>query len=267
MKQIKYFLVALLSVSSQYMQCSEFYQSPQELDVKQDIDSQAVSTENSDWTLLNSAQNIGTEILECSKIFAACIAAASLYGVAQDQITYRHCPEYFTQGFHRRMMNRWNGPVLGTAKQLFDNNPDNPTLRASIWGVIASWWMGALIGIPVTLACRVGPWKKIGYKDLVKPLACTMSLTGANVALVGIQAHQLTQGIDVEWSKYWLDSHGVNTQGVTDYHGFFTDANAHSVAYLVGPLWSCALTGYLLKYRYELSKNDIAKEITNEVSV
>jgi hypothetical protein len=189
---------------------------------------------------------IGTEALESGKIIATCIVAASLYGIAQDQVTYRHCPEYFTKNFHKAMMNRWPGrPVLDTAKKLFDNNPDNPTLRASIWGVVASWWMGAIIGVPVTLACRLGSWPKMEYKDLIKPLAYTMGLTGASTLYAGIKEYNNQQ------QPGYFNLEGIDD--VKDKLGFTRNLAAHEAAYAAGPVWSIGLIAHILKTRYKLA--------------
>jgi len=183
------------------------------------------------------------ESAECGKIIATCIAAATLYGIAQDQITYRYCPEYFTKGFHKDMMDSWQGVFgLDRAKKLFDNNPDNPTLRATIWGVVASWWMGALIGIPVTIACRVGPWPKINYKDIIKPLVCTLGLTGTSALIAGTQAK--------------LGCRKLRYEDVQDSAGFYKNLIAHNTAYIVGPVWSMGLIAYILRTRYELSQQE-----------
>lgn len=201
-------------------------------------------------------KNAGKESVEYGKIMATCVVAASLYGIAQDQVTYRFCPEYFTKGFHKPMMDKYknDGPVMSAIKNVYHDNPDNPTLRATIWGTLASWWMGAIIGVPVTLACRVGSWPKMNYKDIIKPLACTMGLTGASTAFAGLQAWVLVAGTDLSWSKYWLQTKGVNFDGAADTNGFFVDANAHTAAYATGPLWSIGLILHILKTRYNLSK-------------
>src|SRR5436190_782619 len=61
-------------------------------------------------------------------IIAMCTGAAIVYGVVHDQVTARVCVEYFTIG---------HPPVFGT---------DDPTLLGLGWGVIATWWVGAVGG-------------------------------------------------------------------------------------------------------------------------
>jgi hypothetical protein len=66
-------------------------------------------------------------------IILLCIVAAVIYGVVHDQITARICVEYFTIG---------HPPVFGT---------DDPTLLGLGWGVIATWWVGLILGFPLAL--------------------------------------------------------------------------------------------------------------------
>ena len=68
--------------------------------------------------------------MESLKIVLLCILSAILYGILQDQVTARVCVEYFTIG---------HPPVFNT---------ESPTLLALGWGVIATWWVGLLLGIP-----------------------------------------------------------------------------------------------------------------------
>jgi len=71
--------------------------------------------------------------MESLKIVFASIAAAILYGIVHDQFTARICVEYFTV-FHP--------PVFATR---------SPTLLGIGWGIIATWWVGALLGLVLAL--------------------------------------------------------------------------------------------------------------------
>ena len=61
-------------------------------------------------------------------IVALCIAMAVIYGIVHDQVTARVCVEYFTIG---------HPPVFDT---------DSPTLLGLGWGIIATWWVGEVLG-------------------------------------------------------------------------------------------------------------------------
>ena len=71
-------------------------------------------------------------------IVALCVLAAVTYGVIHDQVTARVCVEYFTIG---------HPPIFGT---------DDPTLLGIGWGVLATWWVGVILGIPLAAAARLG---------------------------------------------------------------------------------------------------------------
>jgi hypothetical protein len=74
------------------------------------------------------------------------IVAAVVYGILRDQVTARVCVEYFTIG---------HPPVFHT---------DDPTLLAIGWGTIATWWVGAMLGVPLAIVARAGPWPKRDVK-------------------------------------------------------------------------------------------------------
>jgi hypothetical protein len=91
-------------------------------------------------------------MVESLKICFVSICAAILYGVIHDQITARVCLEYFTV-FHP--------PIFET---------QSPTLLALGWGVIATWWMGAFLGVLLAIAARVGSRPKLSAVNLLKPI-------------------------------------------------------------------------------------------------
>ena len=98
-----------------------------------------------------------------------CVAAAVGYGVVHDLVTAQVCVEYFTIGH----------PIL--------IDTENPVVLALLWGVVATWWAGLIIAVPLTLAARLGRDRPAwGVGRLVKPvlvlLACMFCL--AMIALV-----------------------------------------------------------------------------------
>jgi phosphoglycerol transferase MdoB-like AlkP superfamily enzyme len=85
-------------------------------------------------------------------ILATCIASAVGYGIIHDQITARICVEYFTIG---------HPPIIGT---------DDPTLLGIGWGILATWWVGLILGIGLTIAARLGSRPKRTCVSLLKPI-------------------------------------------------------------------------------------------------
>src|SRR3954464_5056776 len=78
--------------------------------------------------------------------------SAVLYGIVHDQITARVCVEYFTVG---------HPPVFGT---------DDPTLLGIGWGILATWWVGLLLGVPLAIVSRVGSRHKRTVGSLLRPI-------------------------------------------------------------------------------------------------
>jgi H+/Cl- antiporter ClcA len=73
------------------------------------------------------------------------IGAAILYGIVHDQITTRICIEYFTMAHPRLILS------------------DSPTVLGLFWGVVATWWVGLGLGVPLALASRVGRYPKLDW--------------------------------------------------------------------------------------------------------
>ncbi len=110
-------------------------------------------------------------------IVAFCTAAAVAYGLVHDQVTVRLSLEYFTV-LHPR--------VVAT---------DSPTVLALVWGVIASWWMGAGLGIMLAACCRSGPGAKLGVRDLRLPVLLVLGVMAVGAVAAG-------------WAGWWLAASG-----------------------------------------------------------
>src|SRR5262245_25580169 len=101
-------------------------------------------------------------------IIVLCIVAAVLYGIVHDQVTARVCVEYFTIG---------HAPVFGT---------DDPTLLGLGWGVIATWWIGLLLGVPLAIVARAGQRPKRSVGSLLRPISVLLLVMAACALLAGI---------------------------------------------------------------------------------
>ena len=101
-------------------------------------------------------------------ILLMCILASVLYGIVHDQITVRICLEYFTVG---------HPPVFDT---------QSPTLLALGWGVIASWWAGAILGSMLAIAARIGRRPKYNCRMLLKPVGGLLAAMALFALIAGI---------------------------------------------------------------------------------
>lgn len=100
------------------------------------------------------------------KIVALCIAAAVCCGIVHDQITARICIEYFTVG---------HPPVFATT---------DPTLLG-LGGVIATWWVGVLLGVPLAAAARAGSRPKRSAGSLLPAVVRLLVLMAAIALAAG----------------------------------------------------------------------------------
>ncbi|HET9408019.1 MAG TPA: hypothetical protein VFO39_12340 [Candidatus Sulfotelmatobacter sp.] len=107
--------------------------------------------------------------MESLRIVATCVLAAVAYGIVHDQITARICVEYFTV-FHP--------PIL--------RGTHSPTLLAFGWGVIATWWVGALLGIPLAIAARAGSRPKLSVHDLFPMIGRLLIVMGGCALVAGV---------------------------------------------------------------------------------
>ena len=98
-------------------------------------------------------------------IVLICVIAAVGYGIALDQLTARICVEYFTVG---------HPPIVGT---------DDPTLLAIGWGIIATWWVGVFLGVPLAVVARAGSWPRRSVGSLFRPVARLMLIMAVSALL------------------------------------------------------------------------------------
>ena len=147
------------------------------------------------------------------QIILLSVIASVAYGLVHDQITIRICLEYFTVG---------HPPVFQTA---------SPTLLGLGWGVIATWWMGFFLGIPLAYAARRGEPNKLTARQLIKPVAVLL-IAMAGIAFVsGLIAFLLASRGIVK-----LESAFANALPRATHVPFLVDSWAHSASYVSGGL-------------------------------
>jgi hypothetical protein len=108
-------------------------------------------------------------------IVALCVCSAVIYGIIHDQITARICVEYFTIG---------HPPVFNT---------DSPTLLGLGWGVIATWWVGLILGVPLAMVARLGSRPKKTVASLIRPLVRLLIIMGCCALLAGVIGYLLAR--------------------------------------------------------------------------
>ena len=149
--------------------------------------------------------------LQFLAIVVLCIAAAVAYGVLHDQITARVCVEYFTIG---------HPPIFGT---------DDPTLLGLGWGVLATCWVGVLLGVPLAVAARLGSRPKRSAGSPIRPLAVLMLVSAGCALLAGIVGALLARaGVIALWGPIAREVPREN------HIAFLADLWAHNASYLSG---------------------------------
>ncbi|MBI1249647.1 hypothetical protein GC197_17620 [bacterium] len=156
------------------------------------------------------------------------IVAAVTYGVIHDQVTARICVEYFTIG-HK--------PILG--------GTENPTVLGFAWGFLATWWVGAMLGIPLAFVCQTGSMAKKSARDLIRPLLVLMAATGGLAALAGLVGYLLASSGAIVLSGGWQNLIPADHQV-----GFLTDLWIHNVSYAGGFLGGTILMVWVVYDRY-----------------
>jgi hypothetical protein len=159
-------------------------------------------------------------------ILGVFVAAAVLFGLVHDQITARVSIEYFTIA-HETIV-----------------RSESPTVLGLVWGVVATWWAGALGGIVVSLAAREGPWPRLSWREFVRPALILAAVMAVGALGAGAAGH-------------WLAAHGV-VPIVADYEDMIAPARqarfmaavfAHRASYAVGLLGTVAIAVGALRAR------------------
>jgi hypothetical protein len=182
--------------------------------------------------LKSGVTNIGDgETMEFLKIVLLSILAAVFYGICHDQVTARVCVEYFTIG---------HAPVFNTT---------SPTFLALGWGVIASWWMGAFLGVPLALASRAGAPPKLAASDLIKPVTILLAVMAICSLIAGVIGYGMAST-----GRVWLVG-AMRERVASDRHiAFLADLWAHNAAYTVGFVGGFVLCGYAVHMRKRKNK-------------
>jgi len=145
------------------------------------------------------------------EIVLMCVAAAVVYGIVHDQVTARVCSEYFTVG---------HPPMFNTS---------DPTLLGVGWGIIATWWVGLLLGIPLAVVARAGKRPKQTARSLVPYIAWLLAVMASSAGAAGaigwlLARRGLITVVGPIASRLAEDRHVP----------FLADSWAHAASYLVG---------------------------------
>jgi hypothetical protein len=150
------------------------------------------------------------------------VSMCVVYGILHDQVTARICVEYFTVA---------HPPVFPT---------ENPTLLGIGWGIIATWWVGAILGVPLALAARVGSRPKRTAASLIRPMLVLFACVGVLALLSGIAGY-------IGASKGWVILLPPLKFSIPPekHVAFLVDLHAHNASYLGGFLGGLFLIAWV----------------------
>ena len=159
----------------------------------------------------------------------ACVA----YGIIHDQITARICLEYFTVG---------HAPVFQT---------EDPTLLGLGWGILATWWVGVLLGIPLAIFARIGNRPKRSVASLIRPtsiLIVCVAIVATVAGAVGLVAA----------SNNWISLHpNIAEQLPPEKHTpFLVDLWIHNASYTAGFIGGLFMMAWVWWTRIKMSETD-----------
>jgi hypothetical protein len=168
-------------------------------------------------------------------IVALCVCSAVIYGIIHDQITARICVEYFTIG---------HPPVFNT---------DSPTLLGLGWGVIATWWVGLILGVPLAMVARLGSRPKKTVTSMIRPLLALLLIMACCALLSGSIGYMLARN-----GKVFLMEPMASAVPVEKHVRFITDLWSHLASYGVGFIGGIVLI--VLTWR---DRNLLLRRMTN----
>ncbi|WP_309710262.1 hypothetical protein [Armatimonas sp.] len=168
---------------------------------------------------------------EAFKIIALTIGLSCAYGIVHDQITARVCIEYFTIGHF--------SPT---------NIPWTPTVLGLFWGIVATWWVGVMLGIPLAICARVGPWPKRTARELLRPLLLLLVIT-FTCAMTGLLIARMT--------GFTAPRH-ILPESLPDDRvaAFSADLVTHNISYGVGLFGGFWLWGWVMNVRRALNLHE-----------
>lgn len=150
-------------------------------------------------------------------IVVLAVFVAGLYGVAHNQVSYTVAPEYFTK-FKFRQFGLSHTPL-----------PEH--VRASMVGLLASWWMG----IPIGLLVGAAGFIHRGHRRMLRISLWSLLVTAGFTLLFGLggllYGYFQTAHIDVGEYRGWFIP-----DDVTDLRRFLCARYMHNSSYLGGTL-------------------------------
>ncbi len=162
------------------------------------------------------------------------IVIASLFGIIHDQITYSIAPEYYT---------KFKFIQFGLTEDS-TTYVDNIRLLVAIVGIMATWWMGLLIGIVYAFYLLFFQYSKSLYNTYFNTIGITFIVT-ILCSVIGY--------LNWKWHAQYYPCDWYLPEDLIDKNNFICVGHIHNFSYLGGELG--ILIGILyLTVRYQKQK-------------
>ncbi|MCC6696106.1 MAG: hypothetical protein IT365_10800 [Candidatus Hydrogenedentes bacterium] len=152
-------------------------------------------------------------------VVVSVVAIAIAYGIAHDLATAHLCVEYFTVG-HPRIV-----------------DSESPVVLALVWGVAATWWIGAFLGVLLAIACRAGKAPKRTFRDVAPSIGRLLIVMAGSATAAGVTAFLLTKAGAITFPLYFVKLLPPET-----FAFFAADLWAHSASYATGAIGGLIVT-------------------------
>lgn len=168
----------------------------------------------------------GVGVTASARIVGTAVGLAVAYGIVHDQITARICVEYFTIG-HPRLV-----------------ESEDPTVLGVVWGVVATWWAGAILGVVLAVAARAGRRPRVEPRALLRPMLILLVVMALAAVAAGFVGGALAR-------DGWIRLVGPLARAVpAERHvAFLTAGWAHGASYVVGSLGGLVLCAMVWRRR------------------
>lgn len=136
---------------------------------------------------------------------------AVFYGICHDLVTAHISLEYFTVG-HPKVI-----------------DSESPFHLALAWGVIATWWVGLILGVLLSFAARAGKRPKLKFSQTIKPMLALIGIMAIAAFVAGILGYVLAKS-----EVFTLIENLAAQIEPEKHHLYLTVGWSHGASYLVG---------------------------------
>jgi hypothetical protein len=174
---------------------------------------------------------------EYYRIIALTAGSLAAYAIAQDEVTARLSPEYFTVAHEGLVRNVLTGDLGVTS----------PTLLGLRWGGLAGGGPGLVLGMILADFCQGGSGPTLPGRFLYRPIAYFIATVAVCSVGMGVTAFTLYHTGSLDLDEGWRE-----TITAEQHLGFLIDMWTHWGTYAGGVLGGVALTVWTARQRHKV---------------